>query len=152
MPDLVTHLSAAALLRRLAGDRQTRLLFLLGAVLPDLFAKTCHVVLRSPVTFAEAAHAPTILALECLAVAYMFPHAARGRAWRALYMGGLLHVLMDLAKDHMGQGNVLFGFPFTAARVEVPLYMSEDAIFIAPMALAVFLVAEAITALRRSRP
>ncbi|MBI4577863.1 MAG: hypothetical protein HY722_16500 [Planctomycetes bacterium] len=142
MPDLITHMAAALVLRRAFAGPRRRLVFLLGAVLPDLYFKALHVVLHADTWFCEPTHAPLVLVLECALVAMLFPAEERRGHFAALYAGSLLHVLMDAAKDNFGHGSVPALFPFSLDLWELGLYWTEDTVLVAPVALLAALALE----------
>lgn len=155
MADLVTHVAAAYLpARALVRDARVRAIVYLGACLPDLLYKTGVHALGAPTWFCEPTHSPLGLVPICWAAALLFEEGWRRRAFGALWAGSLTHLLVDLGKDYMGSGVILWGFPFTMDRAELAWYAPEDTIFfIAPAAAAVAvaeLLARRVQSPRRS--
>ncbi len=126
MADLVTHVAAAYLpARALVRDPRVRAIVYLGACLPDLLYKTGVYALGAPTWFCEPTHSPLGLVPICWAAALLFEEGWRRRAFGALWAGSLTHLLVDLGKDYMGSGVILWGFPFTMDRAELAWYAPE---------------------------
>jgi hypothetical protein len=142
MADLVTHVAVVFLpARTLMADARVRALVYLGACLPDLLYKAGVYALGAPTWFCEPTHSPLGLVPICWAAALLFEERWRRRAFGALWAGGLAHLLVDLGKDYMGSGVILWAFPFTMDRVELGGYAPEDTLFfMAPAAVAIALV------------
>lgn len=153
MPDLATHLAAAHILGRALRGPAMPALCLVGTVLPDLYAKGFKLGFASAEWFTYPTHSPALLLLECYLPCLLLAESLRARGFLALYLGGLLHLVMDTCKDHYGGGIVLWGFPLRLQGCEWGLYFPEDTIYIAPIAVALALALElSLRALRRPRP
>ncbi len=150
MADLLTHVAVANLCGKTSKDARTRTVFLVGTCVPDIAYKGMHFLAGSPTWLAEPSHSPLPLMVLCYGLAMLFGLEFRKRAFGALYLGGLLHILLDLGKSYFGQGVILLGFPFTMDRVELGLYRPEQAVFIMAGALVLFLLTEFI--FRKTRP
>lgn len=152
MPDLATHLAGAHILRRVFPTPVEQALFLVGTVLPDLYAKGFKLGCASEAWFTYPTHSPTILLLECYLPALFLAEALRGRGFLALYLGGLLHLVLDTCKDHYGGGIVHWAFPWQLQGSEWGLYFPEDTIYLAPIAVAAALLVEfSLNRFRRPR-
>lgn len=143
MADLVTHVAAVYLpARTLLGDARVRALVYLGACLPDLLYKAGLYLLGAPTWFCEPTHSPLGLMPLCGAAALLFEERWRRRAFGALWGGALVHLAVDLGKDYMGSGVILWAFPLTMDRIELGWYAPEDTIFFMAPAAAVIGIVE----------
>ena len=150
MADLLTHVAVANLCGKTSKEAQTRSVFIVGTCIPDIAYKGMHLLASSPTWQAEPSHSPLPLLLLCYGLALLFVESFRKRAFTALYLGGLLHILIDLGKNYFGQGVILWGFPFTMDRIELGLYRPEQAVYMMGGALLLFLLTELI--FRKTRP
>ena len=148
--DLLTHVAVANLCGKTSKDVQTRTVFLVGTCVPDLAYKGMYFLSGSPSWLAEPSHSPLPLLLLCYGLAMLFAKSFRKRAFGALYLGGLLHILIDLGKSYLGQGVILWGFPFTMDRIELGWYRPEQGVYMMAGALGLFLLTELV--FRKSRP
>lgn len=137
MADLVTHyLTARIPSARL--DRPIQAAFVAGVVLPDGICKLLDIVLGSAHRFEVPSHTIVGMALYAYIFSYFFEERLRGRAWLALWGGGLLHVLVDLCKDTMGSAPSAWClYPFTSRSVEFALYDPLDWVWTIPVAAAI---------------
>ena len=143
MPDLAVHVCAAVVAGKAIRDRDARAVFYVGNCLPDLAEKSLRLGAFSPVTFSEVTHSPFGFLLLSYACALAFPEAWRGRAFRLLAAGSLLHVLMDTTKSYLGHGAVAWLFPFSLRRTELGWYPPEASVgLLLPWALGAALGAE----------
>lgn len=114
MPDLVTHVVMALVLIELFQVRK-RSLVLLGAILPDIFAKVVLLRLFLPLPHIDygvlsAFHVPFVFILFSLLLAPLF----RSPYWKvvgSLTLGGLSHILADAFLRHFGDSGVKLFFP-----------------------------------------
>ena len=150
MADLLTHVAVANLCGKSSKDAQTRTLFLVGTCVPDITYKGLHFLASSPSWLAEPSHSPLPLLFLSFGLAMLFAESFRKRAFAALYLGSLLHVLIDLGKSYSGQGVILWGFPFTMDRIELGLYRPEAAVYLMGAAALLFLATEFF--FRKRRP
>lgn len=151
MADLLTHVAAAYLPARPLRDARFRAVLYVGVALPDVLYKAGLYLLGASTWCCEISHAPLPLAAICYAGALLFEEAWRRRAFAALLAGGLLHLLVDAGKDYLGQGVILWAFPFSMDRLELGLYYPEETALLMLPAAAVIAVVE-LVARNRSRP
>ena len=142
MADLLTHAATAWLPGRTIRDGRMRAVLYLGVCLPDALYKGLHFLFGASTWVCEITHAPLVVPAICAAVALLFEEEWRRRAFFALMAGSWLHLLVDLGKSALGEGVILWGFPFTMDRVELSLYQNEDMVFVMPFALGFLVVFE----------
>jgi hypothetical protein len=150
MADLLTHVAVANLFGKATKESRVRAVFLVGTCVPDITYKGLLLFADSPTWLAEPSHAPLPLLALCYGLAMLFAESFRKQAFGALYLGGLLHILIDLGKSYFGQGVILLAFPFSMERYELGLYRPEQAVYMMAGAAVLFLATELV--FRRTRP
>lgn len=151
MADLLTHLASGWLPGRALRDARARAVLYVGICLPDVIYKFLFTSLGASTWVCELGHAPLVVPVFCYALALLFEEAWRRRVFFALWAGSWLHILIDLGKNYLGDGVILWGFPFTMDLVELGLYRNEDMATVMPFALVFILVVElAARRLRRA--
>lgn len=150
MPDLVIHIAAARIL--LIGSRigaPWRALFYLANCLPDVLYRAFSLGTASHDWYAEAAHTPLVQAVWAYALALTFREDLRARAWLALTAGMWLHDLLDMSKDALDRGVVLWAFPFSVERSRIGFLVSEESLDVSAGCLALLLILELLQRRRR---
>jgi hypothetical protein len=148
--DLLVHVASAFAVGRPLRDGRLRSLLYLGVCLPDLLYKGLLYVGGAPNWLCEPTHTPLGLVVFCYAAALLFEEEWRKRAFAALLVGAWLHVLVDLGKNYMGSGVILWAFPFSMQAVELGWYNPEDTIYLMLPALGMILLVEGMATLARS--
>jgi hypothetical protein len=149
MADLFVHYTTAHVLGRPMADPRKRLFFAVGNCLPDLMYKSFHFFTSSPSWYTEATHAPLMLLTACYALAFLFEAPLRRAAWGLLFAGSLCHLAVDVGKDYIGMGVILWAFPFSLDRVELGWYHTEESPLAWPWCVAAIAITEAVWRLRR---
>lgn len=144
MADLVIHYTAAHLLARAASDPRKRILFYLGNCVPDLLYKFFYFFTASPTWYAEPTHSPLMLVVISYAMAFLFEAPLRRTAFGLLLAGSLCHVFIDLGKDYMGMGVILWTFPFSMNLAELGWYDTDASHLAWPWCLAIIGGTEAV--------
>lgn len=144
MADLLVHYAVGHVGGKAAASRPVRVLFILGNFLPDIIFKTLLYVTASDTWTCEPSHAPLPLIPICLLAAQVFEESFRPRAFWALLLGSYGHLLVDAFKSYMGQGVILWAFPFSMDRFEFGLYQSPDTVTLMAPALGSILLVEGI--------
>jgi hypothetical protein len=129
-----------------AGARPTvfRECLLLGALLPDIPAKAADSLLELEWA-ASVSHTPLLWAPLAYLVAHLFAERLRPSAFWGLLLGGWIHILVDVAKDNMGFGILMLGFPFSWRTFALGLYYPENSLAQAPWCLGAVLLVEWFT-------
>ena len=148
MADLLTHFATSFAAGRPLRDGRLRSIFYLGVCLPDLLYKGLLYAGGAPNWLAEPTHSPLGLVPWCFAGALLFEEPWRKRAFGALLLGSWLHLLVDLGKDYLGAGVILWAFPFSMSRVELAWYRTEDTVLLMVPALLSILLIELGSQLR----
>ena len=143
MADLLTHAAVAYACARPA-EPQVRSVFVLGTVLPDLLYKMSLYIAGGSTWYSEPSHSPLALLLVAFVGALLFEPAMRKKMFVALWLGSWLHILIDLGKDYLGEGVIMWAFPFSMDRVELGLYQPNQTIYFILPALGLALVMEAV--------
>lgn len=153
MADLLVHAASGFVLGRPLRDGRLRAVFYVGVCLPDLLYKALLYVGHAPTWLCEPTHSPLGLVPFCYAGALLFEEAWRKRAFWALLGGSGLHLLLDLGKNYMGRGVLLWAFPFSMDTVELGWYYPEESPMLMLPALALMGLVEGLGRLRaRRRP
>lgn len=145
MADLLAHYSLGHVFGKALKDPRIRVVFYLGNFFPDLLYKGMLYVLGGRPWFCEPSHSPLMLILFSYLAALLFEEYLRRPIFWALLAGSCLHVLIDVGKDYMGQGVILWGFPFTMDRVELGWYHSSETLFFTLPALGIIVMTELLT-------
>jgi hypothetical protein len=152
MADLLVHFASGFAAGRPLRDGRIRSIFYLGVCLPDLLYKLLLYVGNAPTWLCEPTHSPFGLIPFCYVGALLFEEAWRPRAFVALLAGGGLHLLLDVGKNYMGHGVILWAFPFSMQAVELGWYYPEQSPLFWLPALVVVAAVELGVRLRDRRP
>lgn len=157
MPDLMTHMASAYLVKRATFPGKNTLAFVAGAVLPDLVSyiplfvvasflsleyagilavpETARWFLDLPYLFAPF-HGMVPFFLLCWILVFFFPVEERRGIFLNLVSGAGLHFLLDLAQEsHNPTGYLLF--PLSTRSYSLQWFGSESSIYVAPLLMAV---------------
>ncbi len=131
MPDLVTHIAGAYLVKK--GVRITRyaVLFYLGALLPDLVSRPLHIIWPKLLPATQAFHCPFGVFLICWLISLFFRLDQRKAVFWLLLAGGFVHLLMDAGQMHL-VGGYLWFFPVSLKTFSLGLFWPEDSIRFLP--------------------
>jgi len=151
MADLLVHAASAYVAARPLRDHRLRSIVYVGVCLPDLLYKGLLYLGGAPNYLCEPTHSPLGLLPFCYAISLFFEEAWRKRAFGAMLGGAYLHLLLDLGKNYVGSGVILWAFPFSMEAVELGWYASEDSIYLMLPALAVIALVELGTGRLRRR-
>ena len=141
MPDLVTHMAAAYFIVRSSRFRRYRIFFYLGTILPDLLSRPIHILRPQWYFFSIAVHTPLFILVCCLLTAELFPSFRRRTVFGYLFVGVLLHFLLDLLQRHLGDGYYWL-FPFSWQTFEFGLFWPESSLAFIPLWAAIILLIE----------
>ena len=150
MADLFTHVAIAHAGGRWC-DARFRAAMLVGTVLPDVLYKGCLYLFGSSTWFAEPTHAPLVLILVAYVGALLFEERLRPRMFAALWIGMWLHILLDLGKNYVGEGVILWAYPFSMHRVELGIYETGETLYFILPAMGLALLSEIAVRIRRPR-
>lgn len=142
MADLLVHAATAFVPARPLRDGRVRSILYVGVCLPDLLYNGLLHLLDGPPLLCEPIHSPLGVLPWCLLGAFLFEESWRNRAFWALLAGCWLHLLVDVGMDSVGDGVVLWAFPFTMDRFELGWYRAEDSIMLMLLSLVLILLAE----------
>ena len=137
MADLITHLCSVLLPASVCPLRWTGPMAV-GVVLPDVLGRVPAMMVSSLVPTPGPAlerallsldvfHMPAGILLGAALVGFFTASKDRVPMVVGLALGGMLHLLLDVAQFHHGSGYPLF-FPFSLARYEVGMVGSETTV------------------------
>lgn len=157
MPDLMTHLTAAYLVKRATNPRKNMLAFVAGATLPDLVSYvplfvvaallslefvglvdlpgTPGWLLKMPYLFVPF-HGLIPFFLLCWILVLFLPEPGRKGVFVNLVLGASLHFILDLAQASYGPTGYLL-FPFSTKNYSLHWFGSESSLYVAPLLAAV---------------
>ncbi|MDP8214135.1 MAG: metal-dependent hydrolase [Candidatus Euphemobacter frigidus] len=140
MPDLVTHVAGAYLVKRGVKITRYAALFYLGAMLPDLASRPLHIIWPRTLLASQAFHSPVGVFLICWLVSLFFRVDQRKRVFFLLIAGSFLHLVMDSGQKQL-EGGYLWFFPFSMKTCSLGLFWPEDSVrFLPYTAIAVLIV------------
>jgi len=150
--DLVTHVLSAQWVATARGRLLPRPALVLGTMLPDYVANGPIVALRVvepflpwrlPLWLPDALtgfHAPILYALLCWWLAALVPRARRDGVFGALFLGGLLHIAIDLLQDHVAPGAYYPAYPLWRHPWHLGVLHNEGSLLLMPLFAAATLV------------
>jgi hypothetical protein len=141
MPDLLTHLAAARVPAAFLRDRRRQALVIAGTFLPDLGSKGLYFVAQAPERFAAPTHSLVGLLLLCYLAALFLDAPLRRAGFACLYGGALVHLFLDLLKEHIGIGAIHPFLPFHPGAFELGWIPTEDVVLLLPLDVGVLLLA-----------
>lgn len=141
MADLFTHLVSARLPGAFVRDRRLQALLVLGTFLPDLGSKGLFHVARSGENFMVPTHSVLGLLVLCYGASFLLEERLRAGGFLALMGGALLHLAVDILKDHSGMGAVWLLHPFSPTGAELGLIDPENVILLLPIDAAILVAA-----------
>lgn len=130
MPDLVTHSAVAWILGR-KGNFEYRIIFYLGAILPDVLARPIYILFPKYYLYSIAVHTPVFMIIFSLLFAEFFDRNIKRKIFGYLLLGVLLHFLLDALQKHLVTG-YFWLFPFSWYSTSFGLFWSESFINIIP--------------------
>ncbi len=141
MADIATHYLLARIpTSRFPKPLQMAVVF--GTVLPDILSHGLDLLMESPRYYGVPSHSILGTLLYAYLASFLFEEKIRGRAWGLIWVGALLHVLIDLCKDNLGAGTLPVFFPFSMERLSFSLYEPLSWIGTVPAAFGLFLLWE----------
>lgn len=143
MPDLITHAAAAYFVTRSQRWQKYRILFYLGAILPDILSRPFYILFPKLFKLTTAVHTPIFVLIFCLLLAQLFERSLRKPALLALLTGSGLHFGMDLCQRHL-IGGYFWLFPFSWRTFELGLFWPEDTVRLIPIWISLVLASEGI--------
>jgi hypothetical protein len=144
MADLLVHLATAVVGGSPLRDGRFRAILYVGVCLPDVLYKLLLYAGGAPNWLCEPTHSPLGLIPWCYAGALLFEESWRKRAFLALLGGSWLHLLLDLGKNYLGSGVILWAYPFSMTRIELGWYYTEDTVFLMLPAIAAIALVELV--------
>jgi hypothetical protein len=156
MPDLVTHTAIAHLMRRPSGwrhsaksDAAMRLMFYLGAMLPDLPSRPAYIVFPSLHDWVVAFHTPVGMLFTCAFLSLLFERPLRKKAFGWLFLGAVLHFAVDCLQKQV-TGNNFWLFPFSWKNFGIGLFWAGEAMAFVPVWIALVLLVELLIHWKKS--
>lgn len=140
MPDLITHSVAAYMIRNRKIEIDFLVIYLLGAILPDIVTRPFMIIFPQVSNFFHAFHTPTALILIVLLLSLFFESEIRPKVFKLLALGTLTHLFLDLFQNGVGDRGYSWFFPFSYYDFRIGLFWPEDSISILPLVISIFIV------------
>ena len=150
MPDLITHVSVAYFLRKPFRISAHTPLFFLGTILPDILTRPVYIIFPNLYRFVYPLHTPFTLILVCALISYFFEEKTRKVVFSSLFLGVLLHLLLDVFQKHL-IGSNFWLFPFSDIDVGFGLFWQDDSVYAVPLLLLMIIVSKIFFSSRLSR-
>jgi cell division protein FtsW (lipid II flippase) len=141
MPDLVTHVAAAYLLRKPLRISKYAAILFTGTILPDVLTRPFYILIPNLYWFVFPFHTPFLLTFVCWLISYLFEERVRRRIFMTLMAGVCLHLLLDLFQKNLIDANYWL-FPFSDMKLSVGLFWQEHSVYAIPFLLAIIIVIE----------
>lgn len=139
MPDLTNHVLGAYILGKALPVEDLDATYYLGAVLPDLVARTGSILAPATSMHVDAMHAPVCIVAGALALGLFFERSIRARVQRNLLLGAATHLGFDLIQRQTIGGYPLW-FPFSGRRSTGGLIWSDQVPYLLLLTVPVSLV------------
>jgi hypothetical protein len=140
MPDLITHTVAAYMIRKRSISTPDLLLYILGAMLPDLATRPFMIMFPPSRYFFHTFHTPVAMMLIVYLISQFFEESIKYRVMKLLSLGVLTHFFLDFFQASVGARGYSWFFPFSYWDLNLGLFWPEDSITVLPIVIAVFLV------------
>lgn len=135
MPDLITHVCSAQLLRCVSRIGLFPV-FALGVILPDLISRPCHIIFPRTYWYVAPFHSPLVCVLYCALISLIFVPGIRRACFFSLSAGVGLHLLLDSFQKQMGP-MYYWLFPLSWKSGSLGLFWPEEALFFLPVTIAI---------------
>lgn len=139
MPDLLSHLIIGLILAEVFNIKKKSLV-VLGALLPDLFAKFDLIFFYTGIekifTFASF-HTPIMFFLLSILIAVLFRYS-RLKTILFLNIGSMSHFLSDLTIKHFSGAGIRIFFPFSMKNYSLSLIWPEQSIYVLVISLFIY--------------
>ena len=148
MPDLITHVAIAHIIKR--GSEFTffqersaafRVLFYLGTILPDILTRPFYIIFPATHAWTFPFHTPFGMFVICTLIAQFFEKAIRKQALISLMTGALLHFLLDFWQKQI-IGGYRWLFPFSWKTVGIGCFWADEIIPLIPVWILAVIVIE----------
>lgn len=150
MPDLITHCLASRIIV-LGRFKKYLLLFLIGAILPDVLSRVPHFFLAFSYRCSwviAVFHSPLVLILFVLIFALLFKD--KKQAGSGLFFGMVFHLFLDSFQRHIG-GSYYWFFPFSFKTGEFGLFWPEESLSFIPYLILITLAFYGFELYRKGR-
>ena len=157
MPDLVTHVAVAHLLRRPFDFKRRktnpipfRILFYFGTILPDILTRPFYILFPVTKDWTVPFHTPFGMILTCILLTLLFESSIRRRVFINLLGGGFFHFFLDALQKHINEG-IFWFFPFSWKSGGFQLFWADEIMNFIPVWIGLIILLETIIFLRRKQ-
>ena len=140
MPELIAHTTFAYIVRKRTWDAYQLILFLFGAMLPDLLTRPFTTFFKAEQYFINASHSPLLVLLWIILMSQFFEKEIRWIFFKAVSLGAATHFLLDLVQIGSNDIGYQLLFPFSEFNFSLNLIWADEVIILAPFMTAIFLI------------
>ncbi|MBX3042078.1 MAG: metal-dependent hydrolase [Candidatus Kapabacteria bacterium] len=140
MPDLITHTAAAYLVRNRKISRPDLIIYLFGAMLPDLVTRPFMIIYPPVRYFFHTFHTPVAMLLIIYLIAQFFEEKIKYRIMKFLGLGVLTHFVLDMFQASVTQRGYAWFFPFSYYDFNIGFFWPEDSVLFLPFTFSILAV------------
>jgi len=140
MPELITHTTFAYLIRKRNLDIHYLILFLFGAMLPDLLTRPFTTFFKLEQYFFNASHTPFVVILWIIIISQFFENEIRWQVFKYISLGALTHFFLDLFQISSNNIGYQWLFPFSDWNFQFNFLWADESILLAPIMAFIFLI------------
>lgn len=157
MPDLITHVALAHLIRRPFELRRKnpdafplRVLFYLGTILPDILTRPWYILFPKTHDWTITFHTSAGAALVCGMLALLFKPGWQKKAFAFLTLGSILHFVLDSFQKQI-IGNSVWLYPFSWKSFNYGILWAGEIMTYIPVWLVLVCVLETAIAMHKKK-
>lgn len=140
MPDLVTHTVAAYIIRKRSISTNDLLVYLFGAMLPDLVTRPFMIIYPPIRYFFHTFHTPVALLLIIYLISQFFEDNIKYKIMKLLSFGVISHLILDLFQNSVSYRGYSWFFPITYWDFNIGLFWPEDSVNFLPITILVLAI------------
>ncbi|MGN7614386.1 metal-dependent hydrolase [Magnetococcales bacterium HHB-1] len=140
MPDLFAHLTSGLVATYPEKARRWRAPFVIGTLLPDIMTRVPHIVFVRFLDwkiqyFLDVLHSPVAFLLASFSLSFLFVGEKRETVFMALFLGTLLHQVLDLMQEPFHDGGYPIFFPLSYQEIHWDWFYYQDSVYLFPFFL-----------------
>lgn len=140
MPDLVTHTIFAYIIRKRKWTPHFLIIFLIGAMLPDLVSRPFTILFDEYQYLFNTFHTPIALILISYLISLFFSDDIKRKVFVILLFGVFTHLFLDLFQINVKTEGYGWLFPFSKFDFQIGLFWAEDSLLVLHWTIAIFLI------------
>lgn len=140
MPELVTHTIFAYLIRKRKWTPHFIIIFLIGAMLPDLVSRPFIILFGEFQYFFSIFHTPIALVLISYLISLFFSDDIKRKVFFILLLGVFTHLFLDLFQISVETGGYGWFFPFSKFDFQIGIFWAEDSLLVLQWTIIIFFI------------